>query len=814
MRLAIGIYAFAGGAVTLIGWMTSNPRLTDWPGDGISMLPNAAVCSMAVGLATLLVASGGSTVLIRALGAVAALIGAATLAEHLTGVSWGIDRLLLFREWGQRGTLSPGRMGPPGSLAWTLVGLAMLMHSARASLQRAAIVAAGLALLLASLSLVGYLYGATAFYTVPKLTTIALQTASMVFALSSGVILSLADRQPVKTLLAASTAGLLARRALPAVCVLPVLVGWLRVRGQRAGLFDTASGTAVRTMVELVLLAILLWWTLAKVATKEEALKYEKERANRVFVDMAFLAAVSHQLGALETVDEIMRTVGAKIGEHFRLTFCNFAEVRESEGLLVVTHDWHRNDVPSSVGEYAQADYLTKEFQSVCRAGQIFVVRDTATDPRTDAAKYAALKMRAFVCIPIVQEGVWRFFISCIDAEPRDWSGEELELLRELTNRIWTRLEQVRADQVLRTSQTAVVESEQRFRALANAMPQLAWIARGDGFIDWYNDRWYDYTGTTPEQMSGWGWQAVHDPSTLPAVIEAWQKSIATGEPFEMTFPLRSGDGQFRPFLTRVVPMKNAAGQVVQWFGTNTDVERLERVVAERTAQLREMNGELEAFSYSMAHDLRGPLRSMQGFANILSEDYGPQLDEQGRGYLQRISAAADRMQRLLSDVLSYSRVTRDELPLGPVALHPLLQSILEEYPTLQDTSIRIVGELPAVQGNPAAITQALSNLLTNAVKFVPPGRVPQVQVGARTDGEWVELWIQDNGIGIAPEHQERIFGMFERIPAGGKYEGTGIGLAIVRRAVERMGGKVGVESTLGSGSRFWVRLRRAEQPL
>ena len=121
-----------------------------------------------------------------------------------------------------------------------------------------------------------------------------------------------------------------------------------------------------------------------------------------------------------------------------------------------------------------------------------------------------------------------------------------------------------------------IQESEERFRTLANAIPQLAWIAKSDGYIFWYNQRWYDYTGTTPEEMEGWGWQRVHDPEVLPQVLEKWKDSIATGLPFDMIFPLRGADGEFRPFLTRVMPLKDASGQVIQWFGTNTDITERE----------------------------------------------------------------------------------------------------------------------------------------------------------------------------------------------------------------------------------------------
>jgi PAS domain S-box-containing protein len=279
----------------------------------------------------------------------------------------------------------------------------------------------------------------------------------------------------------------------------------------------------------------------------------------------------------------------------------------------------------------------------------------------------------------------------------------------------------------------------------------------------------------------------------------------------------------------------------------------LEKTVAERTASLRETVHELESWSYSIAHDMRAPLRSMQGYANFLKREYQQKLDDAARNYLQRIVASASRLDALITDVLNYSKIAQQELDLYPVHLEELIDGIVESYPNLQASKLDLEVDrpLPAVLANAGALTQVISNLLDNAVKFVKPGMKPRVRIraelrtsartahlrgqiesamaestssppsnvdlalgfseGRRTalEGPIARLWFEDNGIGIPSESLERIFGMFQRLHRQDQYDGTGIGLAIVRKAVDRMGGATGVESAPGHGSRFWVELRQ-----
>lgn len=239
----------------------------------------------------------------------------------------------------------------------------------------------------------------------------------------------------------------------------------------------------------------------------------------------------------------------------------------------------------------------------------------------------------------------------------------------------------------------------------------------------------------------------------------------------------------------------------------------LEARVAERTRALQDVNAELNAFAYSVSHDLRAPLRSMQGFAQALLEDYGERIDDLGRDYAQRIVAASRRMDDLIQDLLSYSRLSRTEVELRAIDLDRLVHSTAAVVADLAQPGVvrfEIASPLPAVVGHSGVLSQVMQNLLGNAVKFVAPGTVPHVRVSAEAHAGRVVVAVEDNGIGIPADYQERIFRVFERLHPLEAYPGTGIGLAIVRKGVERLGGRCGVSSREGHGSRFWIDLPAA----
>jgi signal transduction histidine kinase len=252
-------------------------------------------------------------------------------------------------------------------------------------------------------------------------------------------------------------------------------------------------------------------------------------------------------------------------------------------------------------------------------------------------------------------------------------------------------------------------------------------------------------------------------------------------------------------------------------------IDRDKRLEAEVEAarglarQLTAVVQELEAFTYTVAHDLRGPLRAMGGLSDLLLEDCSALLDEEHKDYLRRIKDASARMDLLIRDLLAYSRLCRGEVKREPVDLSAVIEVVLEEMSSELAESgakVEVEGPLPRVLGQTALLGQVLSNLIANAAKFVARGVEPKIRISAASREGWVRLQVEDNGIGIAAEHYGRVFRIFERLHPQDAYPGTGVGLAIVQRAIDRMSGRVGVESRVGEGSRFWIELPEAASAL
>jgi PAS domain S-box-containing protein len=486
-----------------------------------------------------------------------------------------------------------------------------------------------------------------------------------------------------------------------------------------------------------------------------------------------------------------------------------------------------------------------------------------------------------------------------------------------------------------RQAERAVRESEVRFRTLANAIPQLAWMARADGSIFWYNQRWYDYTGTTPEQMEGRGWQSVHDPAVLPTVLSKWRDAIAHAQPFEMEFPLRGADGTSRNFLTRVQPINDSEGRLVQWFGTNTDVDQLKRIehslrvtqarlestleassvgtwtwdiasdrliadeftarmfsveasaaaaglpaaaylqvvydedradvadaleraiqicgaydleyrvrhsdgafrwlqargrvesdgaghatyfhgaviditdrklselsLRDNNQQLKRSNRDLEDFAYIASHDLKTPLGGIKSAALWLEEDLHD-LSDESRKLLGLMRSRINRMETLLDDLLTYSRVGRADTAASEAKLADIFASIIEVVNPPAHIQVRVEGELPVIVTASAQLEQVLRNLINNAIKHHDK-RSGEVVLSGKRVGDFVEFVVRDDGPGILPQFHDKIFQLFQTLKRRDEVEGSGMGLALVKKLVEQQNSCITVHSQgNGTGAEF-----------
>lgn len=382
-----------------------------------------------------------------------------------------------------------------------------------------------------------------------------------------------------------------------------------------------------------------------------------------------------------------------------------------------------------------------------------------------------------------------------------------------------------------RTAQNALSESHARMQRVLDSMFVFVGLLTPDGKIIEVNRAPLEAAGL--ERASVIGKSVLETPwfshsDGVRRELQGTLQRVAAGEPVRRDFTIRLAGDQIITADITFSPLRDESGRVVELVGSAVDITdrvqaqrelcqlniELEQRIAERTKELQLANDDLDAYARSVAHDLRAPLRAIFSFAKALREDYADGLDEYGREYTDFIESAAQQMDDLVCDVLEYSKIGRTEASLGPVDLDEVVARSLEQQGIgihQQQAVVDVARPLGTVVGYEDMLVQVITNLVSNGIKFVEPGVRPHVRIRSEASEDSVRVWVEDNGIGIAPEHHVTIFRVFERLHGVEAFPGTGIGLAIVRRAVETMGGRFGVESELGQGSRFWFELRKYE---
>ncbi|EMR01440.1 sensor histidine kinase [Cesiribacter andamanensis] len=348
----------------------------------------------------------------------------------------------------------------------------------------------------------------------------------------------------------------------------------------------------------------------------------------------------------------------------------------------------------------------------------------------------------------------------------------------------------------------------ERYKFMTNAIPQIVWTANARGEVDFFNDNWYAYTGLTePESLlSGWG-KVIH-PQDLAAVVEQWSNSIAGGTPFEAKFRMKNVEEEYYWHLGRGIPMTDASGAVSQWFGTVTNIH--EQV--EKQEELQRINEDLDNFVYTASHDLKTPILNIEGLLTLLhSKAPAGERTDLGNIY-SRMDLSVQKLKDTIHDLADISRIQRESADeLHWIVLPELIEEFkvnsLMEY---EASGARIETDLEEEEiccMSRKHMRSLLDNLLGNALKYRHPDRTPHIQVRTRLQGEEYSISVQDNGIGISPEHQPRVFDMFRRFHL--QATGTGVGLYIVKKIVDKYAGRIELQSTPGQGSTFTVWLKK-----
>lgn len=755
------------------------------------MKVNAAIAVVLI--AGALLSHDRSKTLSRLLATLALIITVLTLVESVAAVDFGIDELLVADE---TGASTPGRMAPETSVALALLAVGALFTAARRSGRHLATAVLTIALFF----ILAYLFGAVNVRPANAAVRMAPETALAVLFLAGGLLLQQTGKGWPRLLFSDSPAGLLVRRFIPAAIAVAFLIGWLRSRGEATGLLDLQSGITVSVTANLlILVALVLWW----------GQRLERDHKSLIERDAALIDSEERfRLASMATNDAIydwdivrgVRTWNAVMAEKYGYPLVDSG--RNGLQWLERVHPEDRNHVARGWMKALEGGepLWRAEYRSLREDGTLvdilertFLVRDGEGRP-----------VRAIGALTDLTA------IRRAEAVLRDANAELERRVVERTEELAAANRNLRAEIEQRVAAEDELRRQRDFaEALFEASTAVFIVLDRDRRIVRLNRAGMKMTGYSTEELAG---RAAIDvfstPENREALEELGQKMVAgdVGDQLVMDWLTRTGERRTMAWMTS--PILAEDGSVEYLLGAGIDVTaeyRAQEELRRKTESLAAMNAELEAFSYSVSHDLRAPLRSIDGFSQALIEDNEAQLDEDGRSYLHRIRAATQKMGELIDGLLELSRVSRADLQNTSVDLSAIAaQTVdrLREQDPSRDVDVSIEPSI-VVQGDARLLRIVMENLLENAWKFTSKTENPAIRVGVNGHGSGSEVFVRDNGAGFDPRYATKLFGAFQRLHPATEFPGTGIGLATVQRIVARHGGTLRAEGAPGRGATF-----------
>jgi PAS domain S-box-containing protein len=773
--------------LVLIGWTGDWPELRSL-GPGVhEMKPFTAVLfiiTCALGLMQALAPTRLRKVRL-VLAGILFLFAALFALQGATHIQTGVERLLFPKTVSQHDSQFGGLMSMATAVAFlfiaasTICALANKVESAGWLLAPPAAIGA--------LALLGYGYEVRSLYELGPFASIALHTAASLFTVSIALWCSLRHNRLLQLFVSDTPHARMLRRIGPAIVLVPFLLGILQTRLVKSVAVPSTVANAIVTLLEITVLGALLAVNLVSIYREQQlraAAEADREQYLRRLTENEERMRMAFAAGNMGWWEFDIKTGAGRAAPETAAMF-GLSRDQTRGGLDLVRPRIHPDDRERWWRGFQEAMHEVGDYRAQYRVL-----------PPDGSVRWIASRGRV---LPDEK------------GEPQRIIGVVIDITE------------------VRRAEEAVRESERKFRRIFETANEGIWVLDANARITMANARIAEMLGYSVEELIGRGKADLvfspEDREIAREQIESRKRNVAGS--FEVRLRHRDGSAVWAQFSARPIFEDGKFSGVLDMIADITERKRaeeelaraqaelqqhaatLEQRVEQRTAELRDTIGQLEAFSYSITHDMRGPLRAISGFAGILALEYGPQLDENARLYIERMSAATARLDALIQDVLNYSRISKGELGLEPIDLCALVQDIVHQYPDLaaKREHIELNCGHEHVCGNLAALTQVISNLMGNALKFVPPDRAPRVRVETELRDDRLRLWVIDNGLGIPAEYQDKIWGAFQRLHKAEEFPGTGIGLAIVKKAMERMNGAVGVESQEGIGSRFWVEL-------
>jgi PAS domain S-box-containing protein len=790
--------------LSLAGWTFGLPFLKSFHG-GIAMNPATALSLILTGTALLLLMKneGRQARLLAALcGTVVLVMGLGVWLRYVTGLEFTPDRWLFHSKLDEAGS-PPNQMAPNTAVAFIFSAAALLVFRRRT--QRGfcpAQVFAVLTGIIALTALIGYTYRELVLYRIGNSIPMALNTAICFGLLSAAMLCAQSDRGIMAVLTSDTSGGETARRLLPAALLIPTIIGAIRLMGERKHFFSLEEGVALFAVTNIVIFTLLIWWNARQLYQSD----FERQRSEtRLKLQYTTTRVFSESATPKEAIAGVLNVICDTLGWQTGAMW----EVDTRSNFINCTEVWRR------------PGFKLEEFEAVTRQaafppgtglpGRVWAtaqsvwIEDVVPDrnfPRAPIAQRVGL--HAALGFPIQRGGevigVMEFFSERIERPDK----QLLRLFAALGAQIGQFIERNHMERALR-------DSEALYHSLVETLPVN--ILRKDlkGRITFGNKRYSETMGRPMAELIGKTDADLFPPDLAKKYMNDDRRVIETGKIFEdVEAHRRSGWEQYYMQVVKA-PVFDAHGKIIGTqviFWDVTARKRAEQALEQTAAELARSNRELEQFAYVASHDLQEPLRMITAYTQLLQRRYKTKLDQEANEFISYAVDGALRMQKLIQDLLAYSRVGSQTRPFEVIETGKALEAAMANlHVAMSDSGAKITQDaMPKVCGDLGQLIQLFQNLLGNAIKF-QGSESPRIHIGVENkQGDWV-FSVRDNGIGIDPQYFRRIFVIFQRLHTHHDYPGTGIGLAVCKKIVERHQGRIWVESQPGHGTIFYFTL-------